>query len=170
MATAGRARRCSASAASGRLPAFSLPNSSRRAASHSSRDAVCVIFILTPFLSTTEEPTGPNSSPWGEINGSPRRPAAVIGADHSRIHHDRRCGQALGECTVEFAVGDAFRERIGGAVECDDMHESNPVVQHQRLILDSPRISGSQFAKQVLHQLAVAFRALADTEVLHNLY
>src|ERR1700694_1614568 len=128
MATAGSARRCSANAASCRLAAFSLANRSRRAASHSSRDAVCVIFILTPFLSTTEEPTGPNSSPWGEISASPRRLAAVIGADQSRIHHDWRCGKALGECTVEFAVGDAFRERIRGAVERDDMHESNPVI------------------------------------------
>jgi hypothetical protein len=80
----------------------------------------------------------------------------VVGADQRRIPHDRRCGQTLGESTVEFVIGRAVPERVGGAVERNDMHESNPVIKHQHLILDSPRIAGSQLAQHLLYQLPVA--------------
>ena len=54
--------------------------------------------------------------------------------------------QTLGECTVKFAVGGAVPERVGGAVEGDDMHEPNSVIEQQHLIVESPGISGGQFA------------------------
>jgi hypothetical protein len=45
------------------------------------------------------------------------------------------------------------------------MHESDPVIEHQHLVLDSPRISGSQFEQHILDQFAVTLRVLVGREV-----
>jgi hypothetical protein len=108
--------------------------------------------MLFPSLSTTEESTGRNSS----LSRS-----AVIGTDQRRTRHDGLCRQALGEVPVKFAIGVAVREWVGGTVERDDMHESDPIVEQQDLVLDSAGISASQFYQHVLNQLAIALRALA---------
>ncbi|MCW2664538.1 MAG: hypothetical protein JWP83_5690 [Mycobacterium sp.] len=74
----------------------------------------------------------------------------MVGTDQHRTRHDRLCGQAVGEFPMEFAIGRTVRERVRGAVERDDMRESEPVVGHQHLVLDSPGIPGGQFDHQVL--------------------
>jgi|tagenome__1003787_1003787.scaffolds.fasta_scaffold20891157_1 hypothetical protein len=68
----------------------------------------------------------------------------------------------------EFAIGDAFGKRVAGAVERDNVHESDPVVEHQHLILDSTGVSDSQLAQHVLDQLAIALRGFFRRDVAHH--
>ena len=91
----------------------------------------------------------------------------AIGTDQRRVRHDRRRGKPLRQLAVEFAIGRTFGERVDAAVEGDDMHEADAVVEHQHLILDSAGISSSQLEQHVLNQLTVPLRTLLGRDVMH---